>query len=209
MDISDQSNLAKVERKQFTGIALRAMKLLGQGILPEEVARALGVDASYISQLKNDPDFTSQVNELVQEAFSAQSEIDENYVKAEKILSKRLLESANVMYQPDMILRSLGFLNKAQKKLPPSQLQDGHSVGGNNGGRAPILLVMPAPMIREFTLNPTNEIVGIGDTPLTTLPSGNINKLVADFKAKEKEQKATLKLEHKNGTRSEDPWGDL
>lgn len=209
MDISEQSKLAKVERKQFTGVPLKIMKLLGQGILPAEAARACGVSESYVSQLKADPDFTSQVSELVEKTFKDQSEIDENYVETERVLSKRLRENAGIMFNQDTILRTLKFVNEAKKKMPADVGRAQEEVGGSGGKRAPVVLIMPEKMIREFTLNPNNEIVGIGETPLVTLPSGNINNLVAKHHAEEKAKKEILKLESKDGSRSKDPWSDL
>jgi hypothetical protein len=208
MDQSIQKELGTNERKNYSGIPMRILKLLGSGLLPVEVARAVGVDESYISQLQKEESFAQQVNELIVKTFAEQSEIDNNYIEIEKILSKRLRDNASIMFNQDTILRTLKFANEAKKKIAPALVTPGN--GSNGSGttiNGPVTLILPAAVVKEFILNPNNEIIGIGNEELTTLPSANINKLVRETKENLKNLPSVKII--KNGPRQVDPYSDL
>src|SRR6266850_8321470 len=99
------------EKKEYTGIALRLIKLLGAGCTQREASQACGVDESYISQLLKEREFETQVNEIIEKSFAEQSKIDTNYTELEKKLSERLLSQSEFMHNPDQILRTLKFAN--------------------------------------------------------------------------------------------------
>lgn len=213
MDQSIQKELVTSETKTikeykiYSGVPLRIMKLLGTGLLPVEVARAVGVDDSYVSQLQKEPSFVQQVNELVTKTFAEQSEIDENYIAIEKSLSKKLKQSAEMMYNTDLILRTLKFANEAKRKMAPGLVNNNGQGPGNETIINHVTLILPTSVSREFILNPNNEIVGIAGEDLTTLPSANINKLVTQNR-NELKSLPTPKIKL-NGTGQTDPYGDL
>lgn len=203
MDQSIQSNLVTKEKKIYTGTAARILKLLGEGHLPVEAARAVGCDESLVSQLRKEPDFIEQVNELVKQTFAAQSKIDANYIETERILSDRLRESAQFIFNPNDVVRTLKFVNEAKKKIPTAFNPDANG----DGAKKPVTLIMPVTLINKFIMNPNNEIVAVDGKDLSTLPSGNMRSLVE--KHKQEEARKPILLEHKNGSRHQDPWSDL
>jgi len=207
MDQSEQKQLESKERKIYSGQAARIMKLLGSGCLQKEAARAVGVDESYVSQLMAEPDFRSQVNEIVAKEFAQQSEIDANYTKIEQELSKRLLQNVGHMFGTDQMLRVLKFANEAKRKVAPVH-QNGEANGEGFGALKPVALILPMNIAREFMFNPQNEIVGVGGEVLDTLPATRLPTLVEKHKKELLEQKIGFKI-LPNGTRSEDPWGNL
>lgn len=215
MDQSVQVNLPVKERKQYSGIPLKIMKLLGMGCLPVEAARACGVDESYVSQLKKEEDFVEQVNEMVAKTFAHQSEIDNNYVAIEKKLSDRLLKNAEFMFSDDKILRALKFVNEAKKKVPTAFANGQNPNGAGPTVLQPVTLILPVAVTKEYVLNPLNEIVGINGKELTTLPSTMLPGLIAKHKEnvlieqkEEKEKKQGFKI-LPNGSRQTDPYSDL
>lgn len=190
------------ERKIYTGTAARLLKLRGAGCTQSEAAKACGVDDSYVSQLEGEEEFKMQLNEIIRKTFEAQSKIDENYIQIEEKLSEKLLRSIEWMVNPDQILRTLKFANEAKRKVTPSGGQG--SINGSDGeALKPVTLILPVVIAREFVINPIGEVVSVDGRELTTLPSGNIQKLARE--------KITKKLEdmRANGTRQIDPYGDL
>lgn len=211
MDQSEQKKLTVKERKQYTGKALRIMKLLGQGLLAHEISKAIGTDESYISQLKAEPDFIEQVNEIVSATFADQSKVDEDYNKIEKTAVERLLKNIDLEYSTDRLLRVAKFANEAKRKLAPALTNPGAN-GNGTTILQPVTLILPMVVAKEFILNPMNEIVGIGQEPLQTLPSGNMGKLVEKHRVETEKSKLEQKQKFRileNGARQQDPWGNL
>jgi len=200
------------EKKIYSGAALRVMKLLGNGVLQVEAARACGVGEAFVSQLMAESDFISQVNEIVSRNFALQSEIDNNYVEVEKKLSERLLKNSELIYGTDQMLRVLKFANEAKRKTAPVHQNNGSGSPDGTGNLKPVVLILPTVVVREFVLNPMNEIVGINGSELATLPSAQLPNLVT----KHREELAKELLEKKqgykiipNGSRPTDPYSDL
>ena len=194
------------ERKISSGVALRLIKLLGAGCTQREASQACGVDESYTSQLLKEKDFSDQVNEIIEKSFAEQSKIDTNYTELEKKLSERLLSQSEFMHNPDQILRTLKFANEAKRRVAPlaGRQQDGSNGNGSTTILAPVTLIFPQSVAKEFVLNPNNEVVGVGGEELTTLPSQNITKLADEHSRKRIESRKS------NGSgRHEDPWADL
>lgn len=208
MDATIPTEVMKIERKIYSGLPARAIKLLGSGCTQVESSRALGVSESQVSQWMAEPDFQSQVNDEVKKNFARQSQVDENYNEIEQKLSKKLLEQCEYIFDADKALRILKFANEAKRKLAPQTPQG----EGGNGTTifAPVTLIMPGAVAREFILNPNNEVVGIDGTEVITLPSKNMETLAQTVRASIQTSDKNLKqLARKNGTRQQDPWSDL
>lgn len=197
-----QGSLEK-ERKIYTGTAARLLKLRGAGCTQSEAAKACGVDDSYVSQLEGEEEFKIQLNEIIRKTFEAQSKIDENYTQIEEKLSEKLLRSTEYMVQPDQILRALKFANEAKRKVAPHGGQNGSNGSGSESEGQPVTLILPIVIAREFVVNPIGEVVSVDGKELTTLPSGNIQKLAKEKIAKKLEDMRA------NGARSVDPYSDL
>lgn len=183
-----------IDKKQYSGVALRAMNMLANGATQKEAALALGVTESLVSQFMAEADFQSQLHDKIAKNMLDAQEIDNNYVETERVLSKRLREQSNLMFNPDSVLRTLKFVNEAKKKVAANFGAQPHVDGGNGQKVLPVVLVLPQVVQREFVLNPNNEIVAIDDQPLVTLNSNSLNQLVA------KQKDATKVLPQPNGT---------
>lgn len=206
------------ERKVYSGIAAKAMKLLANGATQSEVALALGVSDGLISQYMAEVDFKQQLLEIVTRNMEVAREIDDNYQEAEKVLSKRLKDQVAMMYNPDQVLRTLKFVNEAKRKAPAINGNNGINGNGGNGvaGIQPVVLVLPQVIRKEFVINPQNEIVGIGDKPLVTLNSDSLNQIVKNHKGAQSSEIADAipsrkELPDENNKRKPhpDPYADL
>lgn len=209
MDQSVPQAVASIEKKIYTGNAARVMKLLGSGCSQVEAARATGVSEAQVSQLMAEKDFAEQVSDLVKKNFADQSVIDENYNAVEKKLSERLLKAADMMFDPDKILSALKFVNTAKRKIAPQENPgaNGHGAGGTTI-IAPVTLILPAPVAKNFIFNPNNEIVGIDGREVVTINSKGMEDLAKE-KIPPKGDTKLKQLENKHGSRQSDPYANL
>jgi predicted transcriptional regulator len=209
MEILAKANTTVTANKKiYTGVAARAMKLQAGGANQREVANALGVDESLISQYNAEADYKEQLHELVSKAFKSAQEIDENYQHIEHTLSSRLKELSQYMMNPDQVLRTLKFTNEAKRKLGSNLANGNGSHTGSDGTKlTPVVLVLPVSVKREFVLNPNNEIIGVDEDQLVTLNSSSLNAMIAKRKEALKE---VPKLTNGNQSRERhDPYSDL
>lgn len=209
MEIGAQANTTVIgNKKVYTGVAARAMKLQAGGANQREVANALGVDESLISQYNAEADYKEQLHELVSKAFKSAQEIDENYQDIEHTLSKRLKELTQYMMNPDQVLRTLKFANEAKRKLGSNPVNGNGSHTSIDGIKlTPVVLVLPVAVKREFVLNPNNEIIGVDEMELVTMNSSSLNGMIAKRKEALKE---VPKLTNGNQSRERhDPYSDL
>jgi hypothetical protein len=196
-----------IETKQFTGKALKLMKLLGAGCTQVEASKACGVDESYTAQLMADAEFKAQVDELIKKAFETQSAIDQNYISIEEKLSKRLLGSIEHEFNPDRILRTLKFVNEAKKKVAPTVAQDTNGSGANV---QVAVLVLPAAMAPIFVKNPQGEVISVDGQVLTTLPSKTMDAFAEqNTKLKHEKMRQLTAQPNSNGSGHSDPYADL
>jgi predicted transcriptional regulator len=207
MDQSVPTAVSTIEKKIYTGLAARALKLLGSGATQAETSRALGITESQVSQWMAEKDFADEVTAIVKRTFADQSVIDENYNKVEKTLSDRLMKTCEFMFDPDKILRTLKFVNEAKRKIAP---QENPSGGGNTTILGPVTLILPAPVAREFILNPNNEILGVNGQELSTISNKALEDLSKTIKNSKPQGDTKLKrIERLHGSGQQDPWSNL
>lgn len=192
------------EKKIYSGQAARIMKLLGHGLTDAEASRAVGCDASYISQLKAEDDFMIQVNELITQNFEQDTKIAKNYREIEEKMSERLLGNTAHLFDTDKILRTLKFVAEQNRKVTPSNGSNGS--GPNGGNHLDVaILVLPSQVAAQFVKNPMGEVVSIDGTALVTLPSAQMSKLAENTKL----NSPKLIDKRPNGPRHQDPYSDL
>lgn len=155
----------------------RAIKLLGSGISPEQVATALGVSASRISQLLSDQTFAQAVAELRFEALQKHNAIDASYDTLEEALIEKLADVLPLMMRPMEILKAVQVINAAKRRgqSAPEQITHQNTV---------VNLVIPTQIIQKFQMNSNNQITNVGSQTLETIQSST---LLAGASAKRKE----------------------
>jgi len=147
----------------------RALTLLGQGVPPQAVANALGVDISRISQLLSQDDFAAKVVEKKFESLSKYNERDSHIDDLEDKLIKKLHDCLPFMTRPMEILKSFQVLNAAKRRgaSAPEDLTQKQTI---------INLNIPKIIIDKFQTNIHNQVVQVGQQTLVTLPSGQMLK---------------------------------
>lgn len=149
----------------------RALALLGSGLGPEVVASALGVSASYISQLLSSEEFSAGVAELRFKSLSKHNERDNSYDSLEDKLIEKMRDLMPLMMRPMEILAAIKVINGAKRRgsSAPEHITNKSTV---------IQLNMPTKLIQHFTTNINNQVVTVGQQDLTTIQSGSMETLL-------------------------------
>lgn len=157
-----------------TSTADRALALLGQGVAPAQVAAALGVTESYISQLVSDEQFAARVAELRYESLQKHNARDNAYDAMEDKLLERMEDLLPLMHRPMEILKAIQVINAAKRR--------GQSAPENITNKQTILqLVLPTQIINSFgKINPQGQVVEVGQQSLLTIQSGNMDALLKE-----------------------------
>ena len=151
----------------------RALELLGSGVPQEACASALGVTASYISQLLSDTAFATEVTKRKYELLSAHTERDANYDLLEDDLIEKLNKAKHLMFRPADILAAIKVINGARRRGTDSR--DSIITQQNI-----VEITMPVQIIQEFTTNIKNQVIKTGDQDLITIQSGDLLKGVEE-----------------------------
>ncbi len=155
----------------------RALTLLGQGIPPQVVANALGVDVSRISQLLSREDFASTLIERKFEYLSKHNERDDKTDSLEDQLLKKLEHCLPFMTRPMEILKAYQVINAAKRRgaTSPDALAAKQTV---------VQLTIPTVVLQKFTSNVHNQVITVDDKSLLTIQSNQLLKLVENTNVK-------------------------
>lgn len=150
----------------------RALKLLGDGFLPAQVAAAIGVSESRISQLLSDESFSQQVAALRYKTLAAHTDRDSRYDSLEDALLKKLEGSLSMLFDPMKIAKLLQVINGAKRRgvSAPEQIQTSQTV---------VQLNMPTQIYQQFVTNVNNQVIKAGAQELITVQSGKMNELLS------------------------------
>jgi len=140
-----------------------AIQLLAKGISTSQVAAAIGVDDSYISQLKSDPDVQALIAAAQTAATADDIKFDEMLDRAE-LLALQKIEKNMQFATLGQALAAFRALNTARRR------QDGPVVTENNT-TVFVNLTLPAGSLPQYVKNANSEIIEVeGKTMLTTTP---------------------------------------
>lgn len=145
----------------------RAIALLGKGISPTQVASALGVSDSRISQLLSQEHIAQQVVNLRFAALQENNARDEKIDTLEDKLIKKIEDLLPLINRPMEALKAFQVLNAAKRRgaAAPTE-QTIHNTVVN--------LVMPSRVVQAFTVNTLNQVVSAGSQDLVTMQSGTL-----------------------------------
>lgn len=150
----------------------RALKLLGDGFAAEQVASAIGVSPSRISQLLNDESFSQQVAELRYKTLAAHTERDSAYDSLEDQLLQKLKGSLSMLFDPMKIAKLLQIINAAKRRGSTEQSQI-------SAAQTVVQLNMPTQIYQQFVTNINNQVIKAGAQELITVQSGKMAELLA------------------------------
>lgn len=154
----------------------RALKLLGDGFLPAQVAAAIGVSESRISQLLSEESFSQQVAALRYKSLAAHTDRDSKYDSLEDALLKKLEGALSMLFDPLKIAKLLQVVNSAKRRgvSSPEQIQTAQTV---------VQLNMPTQIFQQFVTNVNNQVIKAGAQELITVQSGKMNELLSASRA--------------------------
>lgn len=164
------STLYSVNLNDLTKAEERALVLLGQGVIPEQVAAASGLSASRISQLLSQEHFAARVAELRFEALAKHNDRDAAYDALEDELIERMRDCLPLMVRPHEILKAIQVINQAKRRgsSAPNSITEQSTV---------IQLILPTQVLTQFSLNQANQVVsveGAVSQDLLTIQSGSL-----------------------------------
>lgn len=148
-------------------------ELLGLNIPANVVASAVGVDASYITQLMGEEEFATEVATLRVQNTAAHAARDKKYDSIEDSLVGKLedmLESGFHFSKPVEILTAIKVINSAKRRAAPAEL------AGNAPNNTYLSLQLPenSEFAARFVLNAQNQVVEIAGRSLATMSAKGV-----------------------------------
>jgi hypothetical protein len=148
-----------------------AIELLAQGIPTGQVAAACGVDDSYISQLKADPDVQSKIATLRANHAVEDTQFDNTLERAEALALEKIeknLPFANM----GQALAAFRILNGARRRKDAFAQPD-HAVSIN------VNLTLPATAIPNYVTSRSGEIIEVDGQPMITANQKSLDSILA------------------------------
>lgn len=160
----------------------RALELLGSGnISSAQVAAALGVSESYISQLLSREDFAAQVAERRFNALQKHNTRDSLIDTLEDEVLAKLQETLPLVMRPMELTRIFQTINAAKRRgssAPESTLQHSKIVN----------ITIPVLVANKFSVTPENQALVAGTQELLTMQSGTLLNLHKNLQAQKEIQ---------------------
>lgn len=170
-----------------SSVESRALELLGSGVSAAQVAAALGVTESRISQLLSQEDFAAAVSTLRYENLQKHNLRDNRYDEIEDKLLDKLDRSIPLIFKPETLLRAISTVNGAKRRgqSSPDQVVNQKNI---------VNLLLPSVIAEKFTLNVNSQVIRAGDQELHTIASGALLQKIEQIAA----QKEVIALENQN-----------
>lgn len=150
---------------------LRILQLLGNNIPQAQVAQAVGVDESYISQLMAKDEFREYVTRIKFEKLQERNEIDSNYDDMEREIQKKMRQILPMIQKPRDVLDFATKINAMKRR-------------GNLGDTATsttqtvVELTLPVAILNKIIVDPeTNRVIEASGSPMLTAPSSTLVNL--------------------------------
>lgn len=148
------------------------ISMLAQGIPTSQIAAALGVDDSYISQLKADPEVQQQVAEQAAAATVKDLAFDELLESAEEKALERIEKNIHFANM-GQALAAFRVLNGAKKRREASLT----ALSGTTA--VTVNLTLPAINIVNYTTNRNNEIVEVEGKTMISASVRSLDSILA------------------------------
>lgn len=163
--LTDTTNIQKV----YDGTQGKILEMLGNGLSPEIVASALGISASYISQLLQEPEYARQVTEKRFLNLQAATTRDRSYDALEDALLDKMSDLLPLMYKPQEVLRAISVINAAKRR--------GASAPENTViNNTVVQLSLPVHLVTRFIKDANNQVVVTGEQELITINAAKLSQ---------------------------------
>ena len=145
----------------------RALKLLGAGVSPEQVAAAIGVTPSRISQLLASESFAAQVADLKYKNLLSHSERDTRLDTVEDKLLDKIENLLPLIMRPLEAIKALQVVNGAKRR-------GSQGLQGASAAASVVQIAVPVQITQKFVTNIQNQVIQAGDQQLLTIQSGTL-----------------------------------
>jgi hypothetical protein len=146
--------------------------LLSQGISAAQVAAAVGVSESYISQLRSDP----EISELIVTSGTAKLEaaalFDSSLERAE-LMALEKIEKNLPFANMGQAMAAFRILNSARKR------SDAFATPADQSTNITVNLTLPASAAARYVVNTSNEIVEVEGQTMITATAKSLDNLLA------------------------------
>lgn len=159
------------------------LEMLSQGLSPVQVAGALGVSESYISQLLGDEDFSAELDEkralIVQEDIEYDNQID----RVEGTFLDRI-EAKAPLANLQQSLQAFSVLNKAKRRKDSAIVRNAPAAG------TVVNLQLNIGLLPSYLTNGKNEIVEVEGKSMISATPRKLDEILALRTGNSSQQKA-------------------
>jgi transcriptional regulator with XRE-family HTH domain len=156
----------------------RIKNMLGSGYTPANVASALGISESYISQLLSDEDFALDVQSLraatSEKAAGFNSALDD----VEDALLKKLTAMLPYITRPKDVTDILSRVNSLKRRGATQAPSTTVNI---------VQLTIPESAVKQFRISSLGEVVEAGGRSLATMPPAGLLALKGEHDGQRKE----------------------
>lgn len=156
---------------------------LSDGVPPEAVARAVGVDPSYVSQLMNDEEFDAEVVGARATKIAADNKVDDKIKRGEESALDRILQklpTANLQ-QSLQVFRVLNGAKLRRDGMLPAQSQLAVS--------QVVEIYLPGALVPQYVKNKQAEIIEVNGETMVSAGVKQLERLadqrLAELRARE------------------------
>lgn len=153
-------------------IPSRLIDYLVAGATREQAATALGISASYISDLYASEEFQAKLTEKRSAVLDKRLETETTIREVETLAINKIKHSIGMIMDPMKILQVFKVVNSARLSQAIQQPVVSTS--------PVVALTLPISLVNNFVIDSTNKIIALGDQTLVTLPTGNLERLAND-----------------------------
>lgn len=146
-----------------------------------DAAATVGCEVSYVSQLMTDEEFAKDIITYRILNLQEQTNRDKKYDSLEDKLLAGLelkLEQGMALMKTETILRAIQAINGAKRR---GAVAEAPSTVVNNV----INLTLPSHIVRQFQVNPQNEVITVGEKNLISMPASRLLEKVKEVKPAE------------------------
>ena len=146
--------------------------LLSQGISAAQVAAAVGVSESYISQLRNDPEISDLIVTSGTAKLEAAALFDSSLERAE-LMALEKIEKNLPFANMGQAMAAFRILNSARKR------KDAFATPVDQSTSITVNLTLPATAAARYVVNNANEIVEVEGKTMITATAKSLDSMLA------------------------------
>lgn len=161
----------------------RALSMLSTGLRQDQVAAAIGITESQISQYIAEPEFATSLleNRLIEHTRS--KNIDNKWDELEELLLKKFEDLIPLFYKPKDVLEALVRINAAKRKLGLSS----GAITNSDANRQVVNINLPAITIQNYKINVGGQMTEVAGRKLQSMSSQLLMKTLEERRSNVKE----------------------